>query len=108
MLSHVFHVVSHVSCCHVCHMCHVVMCVTRVMLYNVVSLVSCCVMCHLCHVVSCVLFCVTFFHAISGVLKISLAGANNLVPTTSLTPCIIIIHVYICIYRGAGKNIGAR
>ena len=47
-----------------CHMCHIVMCVTRVMLYNVVSRVSCCVMCHLCHVVSCVLFCVTLFHAI--------------------------------------------
>ena len=30
----------------------------------------------------------------TGVLKISLAGANNLVPTTGLTPCIIIIHVF--------------
>ena len=39
----------------------------------------------------------------TGVLKISLAGANNLVPTTSLTPCIIIIHVYACNYSGAGK-----
>ena len=46
--------------------------------------------------------------AISGVLKISLAGANNLVPTTGLTPCIIIIHVYTCNYSGAGKNIDAR
>ena len=44
----------------------------------------------------------------TGVLKISLAGANNLVPTTSLTPCIIIIHVYTCNYSGAGKNIDAR
>ena len=44
----------------------------------------------------------------AGVLKISLAGANNLVPTTSLTPCIIIIHVYTCNYSGAGKNIDAR
>ena len=43
-----------------------------------------------------------------GVLKISLAGANNLVPTTSLTPCIIIIHVYTCNYSGARKNIDAR
>ena len=41
-------------------------------------------------------------------LKISLAGANNLVPTTSLTPCIIIIHVYTCNYSGARKNIDAR
>ena len=45
---------------------------------------------------------------ISGVLKISLAGANNLVPTTGLTPCVIIIHVYTCNYSGAGKNIDAR
>ena len=44
----------------------------------------------------------------AGVLKISLAGANNLVPTTSLTPCIIIIHVYTCNYSGARKNIDAR
>ena len=44
----------------------------------------------------------------TGVLKISLAGANNLVPTISLTPCIIIIHVYTCNYSGAGKNIDAR
>ena len=43
-----------------------------------------------------------------GVLKISLAGANNSVPTTGLTPCIIIIHVYTCNYSGAGKNIDAR
>ena len=49
-----------------------------------------------------------FSHSFSGVLKISLAGANNLVPTTSLTPCIIIIHVYACNYSGAGKNIDAR
>ena len=32
---------------------------------------------------------------LSGVLKISLAGANNSVPTTGLTPCIIIVHVVI-------------
>ena len=44
----------------------------------------------------------------TGVLKISLAGANNLVPTTGLTPCIIIIHVYTCNYSGARKNIDAR
>ena len=44
----------------------------------------------------------------SGVLKISLAGANNSVPTTGLTPCIIIIHVYTCNYSGARKNIDAR
>ena len=37
----------------------------------------------------------------SGVLKISLAGANNSVPTTGLTPCIIIVHVYTCNYSGA-------
>ena len=47
-------------------------------------------------------------HTHTGVLKISLAGANNLVPTTSLTPCIIIIHVYTCNYSGARKNIDAR
>ena len=46
--------------------------------------------------------------AITGVLKISLAGANNSVPTTGLTPCIIIIHVYTCNYSGAGENIDAR
>ena len=46
--------------------------------------------------------------SVTGVLKISLAGANNLVPTTSLTPCIFIIHVYTCNYSGAGKNIDAR
>ena len=40
----------------------------------------------------------------SGVLKISLAGANNLVPTTGLTPCIIIVHVYTCNYSGAEKK----
>ena len=44
----------------------------------------------------------------TGVLKISLAGANNSVPTTGLTPCIIIIHVYTCNYSGARKNIDAR
>ena len=44
----------------------------------------------------------------TGVLKISLAGANNLVPTTGLTLCIIILHVYTCNYSGARKNIGAR
>ena len=48
------------------------------------------------------------FIQLPGVLKISLAGANNLVPTTSLTPCIIIIHVYTCNYSGARKNIDAR
>ena len=37
-------------------------------------------------------------------LNISLAGANNLVPTTGLTPCIIIVHVYTCNYSGAEKN----
>ena len=47
-------------------------------------------------------------HALAGVLKISLAGANNLVPTTGLTPCIIIVHVYTCSYCGAKKNIYAR
>ena len=30
-------------------------------------------------------------------LKISLAGANNSVPTTGLTPCIVIVHVYVII-----------
>ena len=44
----------------------------------------------------------------TGVLKISLAGANNLVPTTGLTPCIIILPVYTCNYSGARKNIDAR
>ena len=53
----------------------------------------------------------------TGVLKISLAGANNSVPTTGLTPCIIIVHVYTCNciiivhvynYSGAEKNIDAR
>ena len=29
---------------------------------------------------------------IRGVLKISLAGANNSVPMTGLTPCIIIVY----------------
>ena len=47
-------------------------------------------------------------NTISGVLKISLAGANNSVPTTGLTPCIIIIHVYTCNYSGTEKNIDAR
>ena len=32
---------------------------------------------------------------VPGVLKISLAGANHSVPTTALTPCIIIVHVII-------------
>ena len=32
----------------------------------------------------------------AGELKISLAGANNSVPTTGLTPYIIIVHVYPC------------
>ena len=36
-------------------------------------------------------------------LKISLAGANNSVPTTGLTPCIIIVHLYTCNYSGAEK-----
>ena len=40
----------------------------------------------------------------SGVFKISLAGANNSVPTTGLTPCIIIVHVYTCNYSGAEKT----
>ena len=31
-------------------------------------------------------------HPISGVLEISLAGTNNLVPKTGLTPCIIIVY----------------
>ena len=44
----------------------------------------------------------------AGVLKISLAGANNSVPTTGVTPCIIIVHVYTCNYSGAEKNIDAR
>ena len=43
-----------------------------------------------------------------GVLKFSLAGANNSVPMTYLTPCIIIVHVYTCNYSGAEKNIDAR
>ena len=46
-------------------------------------------------------------HAHAGVLKINLAGANNLVPTTGLTPCIIIVHVYTCNYSGAEKHIDA-
>ena len=48
------------------------------------------------------------YYVYTGVLKISLTGANNSVPTTGLTPCIIIIHVYTCNYSGAGKNIDAR
>ena len=40
----------------------------------------------------------------SGVLKISLAGANNSVPTTGLTPCINIVHVYTCYYSGTKKT----
>ena len=48
------------------------------------------------------------YYRYTGVLKISLAGANNSVPTTGLTPCIIIIHVYTCNYSGAGENIDAR
>ena len=43
-------------------------------------------------------------HALSGVLKISVAEANNLVPTTGLTPCIFIVHVYTCNYNGAEKK----
>ena len=31
----------------------------------------------------------------TGMLKISLAGANNSVPTAGLTPCIIIVTVYM-------------
>ena len=42
--------------------------------------------------------------SLTGVLKISLAGANNLVPTTGLTPCIIIVHVYTCNYSGTEKK----
>ena len=34
-----------------------------------------------------------------SLLKISLAGANNSVPTTGLTPCIIIVHVYHRVHR---------
>ena len=45
------------------------------------------------------------YHA--GMLKISLAGANNSVPTAGLTPCIVIVHVYIYNYSGAEKNIDA-
>ena len=30
----------------------------------------------------------------TGVLKFSLAGANNSVPMPCLTPCIVIVHVY--------------
>ena len=45
---------------------------------------------------------------IAGVLKISLAGANNSVPMICLTPCIIIIYVYTCNYSVAVKNIDAR
>ena len=39
----------------------------------------------------------TYIHTciqyVAGVLKISLAGANNYVPTTGLTPCIIIVFL---------------
>ena len=45
---------------------------------------------------------------LTGVLKISLAGANNSVPTTGLTPCINIVHVHTCNYSGAEINIDAR
>ena len=38
----------------------------------------------------------------TGVLKMSLAGANNSVSMTCLTPCIIIVHVYTC--SGAEKT----
>ena len=55
----------------------------------------------------CVILILCLLHY-TGVLKISLAGANNLVPTTGLTPCIIILHVYTCNYSGARKNIDAR
>ena len=44
----------------------------------------------------------------AGGLKFSLAAANNSVPTTGLTPCIIIVHVYTCNYSGAEKNIDAQ
>ena len=40
----------------------------------------------------------------TGVLKISLDGANNSVPTTSLTPCIIIVQVYTCNYSASKKT----
>ena len=58
----------------------------------------CICVCACMHACVCVRVCVC-----AGVLKISLAGANNLVPTTGLTPCIIIVHVYTC----AKKNIDA-
>ena len=45
-------------------------------------------------------------HTFTGVLKISLAGANNFVPTTSLTPCIIIIHVYTYLSTHRPENEG--
>ena len=45
---------------------------------------------------------------VAGLFKISLAGAYNSVTTTGLTPCIIIVHAYTCIYSGAEKNIDAR
>ena len=57
----------------------------------------------------CICVCVCVFVCVcaclcAGVLKISLAGANNLVPMTGLTPCIIIVHVYTCNYSGAQKT----
>ena len=42
-------------------------------------------------------------HTQTGVLKISLAGANNSVPTTGLTPCIIIV-MYIHVITAAPKK----
>ena len=33
----------------------------------------------------------SIIYVLTGVLNISLAGANNSVPTTGLTPCIIIV-----------------
>ena len=40
----------------------------------------------------------------SGVLKFNLAGANNSVPMTCLTPCIVIVHVYIHVIIVAPKK----
>ena len=53
--------------------------------------------------VSCV-----YSDGITGVLKISLDGANNSVPMTGLTPCIVIVHVYTCNYSGTEKNTDTR
>ena len=50
--------------------------------------------------VSCV-----YSDGITGVLKISLAGANNSVPMTGLTTCIIMVHVYTCIIVAPKKTL---